>query len=232
MRAGEDRCGRSFSSLPPPSGHEPAAPARQRDSLPPPAHSFSPSRLWLGAQDAVGRSVAARASRRRRHRRRTTGACPPALARPAVAWRPPAPFAYAFWRTTTTTTLARSQPTQAGMRLRPSVRRRCLRRRHHHWCKRRRRQGRIVSRERFSCAARDGGGNGGWMERQRRVRRSSESRRRGSGCGSRCARRRRRRRWRRGRRGRRRGGRGTSNAGIEEGEMRQFTNPLCDGKMT
>ena len=68
-------------------------------------------------------------------------------------------------------------------------------------------------------------------ERQRRVR-SSESRRRGSGCGSRCARRRRRRRWRRGRRGRRRGGRGTSNAGIEEGEMRQFTNPLCDGKMT
>ena len=28
------------------------------------------------------------------------------------------------------------------------------------------------------------------------------------------------------------GGRGTSNAGIEEGEMRQFTNPLCDGKMT
>ena len=27
-------------------------------------------------------------------------------------------------------------------------------------------------------------------------------------------------------------GRGTSNAGIEEGEMRQFTNPLCDGKMT
>ena len=70
------------------------------------------------------------------------------------------------------------------------------------------------------------------MKRQRRVR-SSESRRRGSGCGSRCARRRRRRRrWRRGRRGRRRGGRGTSNAGIEEGEMRQFTNPLCDGKMT
>ena len=171
--------------------------------LPHSAHSFSPSRLWLGAQDAVGRSP-------RVHRGggvigdgRRGPARPPA--RPAVAWRPPAPFAYAFWRTTTTT-LARSQPTRAGMRLRPSVRRRCLRRRHHHWCKRRRRQGRIVSRERFSCAARDGGGgNGGWMERQRRVR-SSESRRRGSGCGSRCARRRRRRRrWRRGRRGRRRG---------------------------
>ena len=100
---------------PPLSGHEPSPPPSEglrSFFLPNAAAAASRSRPWLGAQDAVGRSVAARASQR--HRRRG----PPGGGgdRDSVARSSPPAFAYAFWRTTLALarSLARTLPTHSA----------------------------------------------------------------------------------------------------------------------